>query len=48
LLAEGQAKQGQRERVVVREVLLGMLAFAQQSFVAGKNLLEVLDLLMPV
>jgi hypothetical protein len=40
--------QGQRERVVVREVLLGMLAFAQQSFVAGKNLLEVLDLLMPV
>jgi hypothetical protein len=34
--------------VVVREVLLGMLAFAQQSFVAGKNLLEVLDLLMPV
>jgi hypothetical protein len=48
LFAEGQAMQGQRERVVVREVLLGMLAFAQQSFVAGKNLLEVLDLLMPV
>jgi hypothetical protein len=48
LFAEGQATQGQRERVVVREVLLGMLAFAQQSFVAGKNLLEVLDLLMPV
>lgn len=45
--AEGQATQGQRERLVVREVLLGVLAFAQQSFIAGKNQKEVLDALMP-
>jgi hypothetical protein len=45
--ADGQATQGQRERVVVREVLLGVIAFAQQAFVAGKSQLEVLDLLMP-
>ena len=45
--AEGQATQGQRERVVFREVLLGVLAFAQQAFDSGKNQGEILELLMP-
>jgi hypothetical protein len=45
--AEGQATQGQRERVVVREVFLGVLAFAQQAFNSGKTQVEVLDILMP-
>jgi hypothetical protein len=44
----GKQSVGFEAAQVRKEVLLGMLAFAQQSFVAGKNLLEVLDLLMPV
>lgn len=45
--AEGQMTQGQRERQVVREVLSGLLAFAQQAFGNGKTQMEVLDMLMP-
>jgi hypothetical protein len=45
--AKGQTTQGQRERVVAREVLLGVLAFARQAFATGKTQGEVLDLLMP-
>ena len=45
--AEGQMTQGQRERQVAREVLLGILAFAQQAFDKGKTQMGVLDMLMP-
>ena len=45
--AKGQATQGQRERVVVRDVFLGVLAFVKQSFDSGKTQMEVLDILMP-
>jgi hypothetical protein len=45
--AEGQVTQGQRVRKVCREVLSGVLAFAQQAFNAGKTLAQVLEALMP-
>lgn len=45
--AEGQMTQGQRERTVAREVLLGVLAFARQAFDLGKTQTQVLDMLMP-
>ena len=45
--AEGQVTQGQRVRQLCREVLSGVLAFAQQAFDAGKSQAEVLEVLMP-
>lgn len=45
--AKGQVTQGQRVRKVCREVLSGVLAFAQQAFNAGKTLAQVLEALMP-
>jgi hypothetical protein len=44
--AEGQVTQGQRVRKVCREVLSGVLAFAQQAFEAGKTPAQVLEALM--
>ena len=46
-LAEGQITQGQRVRKVCREVLAGVLAFAQQAFNAGKTPAQVREALMP-
>lgn len=45
--AQGQMTQGQRERKVTSEVLLGVLAFARQAFDLGKTQTQVLDMLMP-
>ncbi|SEH05188.1 hypothetical protein [Candidatus Venteria ishoeyi] len=45
--AEGQVTQGQRERKVVKEVLSGVIAFAQQALNTGKTQMETLDMLRP-
>ena len=45
--AQGQITQGQRQRKIFREVLLGILTFARQAFLSGKNQFEVLEQLIP-
>ncbi len=44
--AKGRITQGQRQRKIIREVLLGVLTFAYQAFSAGQSQLPVLDRLL--
>jgi hypothetical protein len=45
--AKGQITPGQRERQIIRELLFGILTFAQPAFSSGKTHVELLDTLMP-